>query len=665
MATESAGYLLPRNSLLLLLLAQAMVILPLFGDISWWILPAGMLCGGWRWLQFRGLVGYPRRWLKMLLIVAAALGVGLTSSGAFNLETATGLLVVAFLLKLLEMRSRRDAMVVIYLCYFVLGTRFLFDQTLFPSLYQLLAFVVVTGALVGLHQRQDQPWAALATAGKLVVQALPLALVLFLMFPRLAPLWSVPMPGASATGISDEIRPGDIAQLSRSDAIAFRVDFTGEIPPSSERYWRGLVYSQYEAGTWRQLPMPPISQADVRSFYRPAEATTELLRYQVLLEPSQRKWLFALEMPLPLSGNLVLTRDYRVEATEPVQSLRRYELAQLQPTQLDGYLPDWLRERETRLPTGSNPRSRAFALALRAQVASDAEMVEALLQHIRSEPYFYTLSPPRLGADDIDAFWFDTRTGFCAHYAGALVYILRAANIPARMVGGYQGGEVNPRTGHLVVRQYDAHAWVEAWLPDLGWQRIDPTAAIAPSRIEHGLNAVLTAQERADLPMLYSLRMGNTGVLISVLSWFESIEHRWNLLVVGYDARTQARYLQRLLGEVNSWRMTLAFLLGAGGSLLLALVSLRLLRSAVVSDPLQARLQRTSRRLTRAGLQRQPGEPPAAYLARLAQAADRPYAEEIATVQTALYDPATTAPNLRQIKRWLRRLELRLILQIR
>jgi protein-glutamine gamma-glutamyltransferase len=661
-----AGYLIPRNALLLLMAAQVASVLPHVPHQQVWLWAVVALCLGWRWMMFRGAWPAPGAWVKGALVVGASVAVALGSHPVFSVETATALLIVAFALKLLEMRSRRDAYLVIFLCYFAIATAFLFQQTIALAVFQLVAILIVTGAMIGLNQHDRQPDVAraLRLAAGLLLQAIPLMLVTFLFFPRLAPLWSMPVPGGSQTGMADELRPGDVAQLARSDQIAFRVVFEGQAPPATEMYWRGLVFSHYAEGTWRQERTP-----ETRAAGQGAQAAervgTRAVRYQVLLEPTQAKWVFALDVAQPLSSGISAARDFRLVADEPVTRLFRYQVQSTSGTRLDLELPEWVRRRDTRLPPGANPRARAFAEALLARASSPPAYAAAVLEHITQVPFHYTLEPPRLPArDDIDAFWFDSRQGFCAHYAGAFVFLMRAAGIPARMVAGYQGGEFNPRTGHLVVRQYDAHAWAEAWFEGQGWVRMDPTASVAPERIARGLEAALSEQDRAGLPLLAHARLGRHPLIAGMRNWFEALDHRWNLWVLGYDPQLQAR----LLADWSPLRIALALLAGAAASAALVGVAL-LLRRPAPGHPLVAALRRFSLRLRRDGLERRPEETVSAYFARLQATASlhRDAAGLLADIEAALYNPdfAAAASSNRSMRRALWRLQLRLKLMSR
>jgi len=672
------GYQIPRNSLGLLMVAQAFVVLPHAAHITPWIIAVGLFCGCWRWMVFQGRWDYPQRWIKVLLVVASAIGVGVSGQNVFSLETATGLLIVAFALKLVEMKSRRDAYLVIHLCYFIIAAEFLFDQSIGVALYGAAAMVFVTAAFVGLHQLHTRVRAStsLRTAAVLVMQAVPLMLVLFLFFPRIAPLWSVPLPGGTRTGISDHIAPGDIAALTRSDEIAFRAVFDGPVPVPRDRYWRGLVYSKFMRGTWsvgdvpsapENQPAPPKSQSE----FLPARSGISPVTYQVLLEPTQSTWLFALDVAMPVTYGTALTRDFRLVSNDPVHTLIRYRAEAYAGAVTDIELPGWLRARETQLPENDNSQTVAFAKELASRSKTPEDFLAGVLQYIRTEPFFYTLNPPLLGdANSIDTFWFDSRRGFCSHYAGAFVYLARAVGIPARMIGGYQGGEINPVTGHLVVRQFDAHAWAEVWLDGRGWVRMDPTAAVAPARIESGLDAALSETDRAVLSAITGRRFEGVPGLKDVLYLFESMQHRWSMWVVGYDSDMQARYLADLLGEVTPARVGLVMLLGGGISLGLVALSLFWGRRAVPDHPAQRAFRRFAHRLGRIGLTRLPDETPGRFLARVNSVRKREpaaIAPLIDHLDSLLYNPdvACTKEALRRLRGGLRRLQVDVTLRAR
>ncbi len=648
---------IPRNALALLMVGQLVVIIPLIPYISIWIVAVCLFCGLWRSQVHIGRWSYPPPWVKMLLVVASFASIALIGGRTFNLEVATSLLVLAFALKLLEMRTRRDAYLVIYLCYFLIANGFLFNQSVAMTSYEVLAMIVVTAALVGLNQLQTRvrPMAGLWTAGGLVLQALPLTLVLFLLFPRVGPLWSVPLPNTGLTGLAEKITPGDVAALAQSDELSFRAVFEGDIPGFRDLYWRGLVYSEFESGTWSVGPqMGAMSEAD---------SGNADYAYQIFLQPTQTRWLYALDTPTRYGSKIELLRDYRLQSHDPVLSVLRYRVESDKDLVRDVELPGWIRQRETALPENDNPRIRAYAQALLKEHGEARLMVQAMMLALE-QGFTYTLKPPQLPRQNsIDALWFDTRAGFCSHFAGAVVFALRAAGIPARMVGGYQGGEINPVTGHMVVRQYLAHAWVEYWVSGRGWVRIDPTSAVAPERVESGLSAALSSTDLATLSLLTSARMGQGELLSDVLAWMDLLEHQWNLWVVGYDASTQKSVLEDLLGEVTPAKIGIAIAIGGGVSLLLVAIALFWRRWPQPRHPAEKAFTAFCSTMERHGLGRMPGETPASYLHRLGDLAYLDGAHVARLAQSALYDPESKSSMLatKSLRQWLHRLHLNLI----
>ncbi|MEM7079838.1 MAG: DUF3488 and transglutaminase-like domain-containing protein [Pseudomonadota bacterium] len=649
---------IPRNSLALLMIAQVAVILPLSPHISLWVVGVCLVCGYWRTQVYRGRWGYPSGVFKGFLVVAASLGIALSGYTTFSLEAAASLLVVAFALKLIEMKSRRDAYLIIFLSYFLVAIAFLFSQTMTATTYAVLAMVVVTAAMVGMNQMQTRirPIASIRLAAGLVGQAIPLMLVMFLLFPRVGPMWSIPMPSSASTGLSDKLTPGDVASLSQSDELAFRAEFDGAVPLQRELYWRGLVYSNFREGTWsvgRDL------EEETLTF--PGTAN---LSYEVFMEPTQTKWVYALDTPVTFSPKLSVLADYRLVSEEPILSVFRYRVTSNPLMIMDAVLPEHIRARETHYPTVDSPRMQAYARELYRSARGDAETVITLmLEQIRNEEYAYTLNPPTLGSvNSVDSFWFDSRRGFCTHYAGAMVFALRSLDIPARLVGGYQGGEVNPVTGHVVVRQYQAHAWVEAWIEGKGWVRYDPTAAVAPERVEQGLNAALSSADRATLSFFANARLSSGDLLNNFLQFVDSLEHRWNVWVVGYDAATQTDILRSLLGEVTPARVGMALLVGGVVSVALAALVLFWRRRPGPKNPTARALGGFYGAMSRRGLPREEGETPAAYLTRLGLLAQTDVEGLVALTQRQLYDPhhVNSREQLRTLRRELRKLKFRL-----
>jgi transglutaminase-like putative cysteine protease len=602
-----------RRDNLVLLAAVAVVAAPHFEHLPWWAASLVLLLWVWRlWLTLsRGSL--PGRFAMLPLLAGAAGAVWLQHGTLLGRDAGVTFLLLLMGLKLLEMRARRDVFVVIFLCFFVLLTQFLFSQSLPIAALTVVAalllfFVLVSVNLVDADQSAGRK---ARLVGAVFVKSLPLAAAMFVLFPRVsAPLWGLPGDAHSRTGLSDSMSPGSINRLLQSSEIAFRVQFDGTPPPNERLYWRGPVLGHYGGRTWtalrsRSAPPPPLAlTADAAS----------AVDYTVTLEPHLRDWLFALEMPaLPAGAPLAprLTDDAQLVASQLITDRIRYRVRSytrfaMGLNETPASLADWLQ-----LPPGYNPRTLQLAARLRAAAADPTARVDAVLDHFRSGGYRYTLAPPLLGRDAIDEFLFDTRLGFCEHYAAAFVVLMRAMDVPARVVTGYQGGEINPIDGFLTVRQSDAHAWAEVWLAGRGWVRVDPTAVVAPVRLLAG--AAEAAREQRVAPLV--LDVGRIDWLRRLRFNWEALENAWNQWVLSYSAERQRELLQRL-GLDPDWR-TLGWLFAAALLALLAVLAAFSLRHRVERDPLAELFDRFRARLAAAGVNVQPSEGPRALAQRL------------------------------------------------
>ena len=599
---------LTRTQELWLLACAVLTLVPAIQPAPPWLAAALILALTWRaWLWWRRAT-LPPRWLLNLLVVAGSVGVFLTYRHLFGKDPGIALLILFLALKLLEMRRPRDGLAVIFLCYFLLLTHFLNAQGMEVAGLALAALVVITAALASLAHAGGGVLAQLRLAVLMLAQALPFMLVLFLLFPRVqGPLWGMPVDAYSGmTGLSDSMSPGDISRLIQSGEIAFRVRFEGQIPPQPSLYWRGPVLGNFDGRSWRaSLAREKVGLPDT--------ATSQPVGYEITLEPHNKTWLFALEMPASLPAGASLSREYLIQARAPVRSRMRYAMQSSPGAGHDPGESAVSLRRYLSLPS-NNPRTQALAQQWRREAADPEAVIRRMLEHFRQESFFYTLTPPLLGENSIDEFLFGTRRGFCEHYASAFTFAMRAAGIPARVVTGYQGGQRNPVDGYLIVRQSDAHAWAEAWLEGRGWVRVDPTAAIAPSRIEAGLASAVSASEalpfmvRADFSWLRQLRF----------RW-EAIGNAWNQWVLGYDPQRQREVLSRLGMREPDWQAMTAAMATLCGLLLLALTAWTL-HKRIRLDPTQRAWNRLSRKLGRIGLARHPWEGPADYAQRVAQA---------------------------------------------
>jgi transglutaminase-like putative cysteine protease len=647
---------IPRISLTWLLVAQVLVMLPHLSHLPLWVIGLWLGSAAWRIQIFRMRARYPNAWVKGGLMLAAAVGVFVSRGSLVGLDAGVVLLIAAFVLKLLEMRTRRDALLLIFLGFFVVVTAYLFDDSMLMAFYSLLPVTALLAALIGLQQSNlaSQPWPTARLAGSLLLQALPVMVLLFVFFPRLGPLWSLPVVNDKAiTGLSDSMAPADIADLSRSAALAFRASFDGATPPRSELYWRALTLDRFDGRRW--------SQSDYAEFASAAQwqKRGEALSYSIVMQPSAQRWLFALDVAETTLEQTRLMSDFRLQRRQPVERSLIYQVSSWPQALREPQLAQQTLRRSLQLPAQGEPRSRAWAEQLKRDYPQPAQLVQALLSHFNREPYAYTLRPPALGVNNIDDFLFETRSGFCAHYAGAMTYVLRAAGIPARVVAGYQGGEFNPAGNYVQVRQFDAHAWVEYWQAGQGWVSVDPTFQVAPERIDMGLEEALAGEQSflEDSPFS-PLRYRNLSWLNEVRLAWDNANYGWQRWVLGYQSQQQLEFLTRWLGRVDAQALLIGLV--GGGGLLLGLLALWLFKPWQRERDVQQRLfRRFEALLARHGVPRQPGEGPRDYAVRAAlQLPDQ--AEAIANFAAAFEaqryaGQALSAAQLRQRLMALRR----------
>ena len=609
-----------KSDTLLLLLSCALVLAPHALRLPVW---SSLFCLSlllWRgWIAWRGN-RMPPLWLLLPVVAAAMAGSYLTHKTFIGRDAGVTLLALLLTLKLLEMHARRDLFIVIFLSYFLVLANFFYTQTIATALLTgvtVLALLATqlsfqyTGRVPPLKQRFRFGMLILALAT-------PLMLVLFVLFPRIqGPLWNLPNDASLArTGLSEEMSPGNISQLANSDELAFRVAFTDPVPPRDKLYWRGPVLGTFDGRTWRRITH---GHKDRASRSIAVRWQGEPIRYVVTLEAHGLRSLFALDLaqapPELAAQGSGFSAELELLTARPVEERLRYAVTsnvafELQAELSDAALSPWLT-----LPPGFNPATLAYAKQLRQSELDDGRLIAKALQNFRQAPFRYTLSPPLLGRDSIDDFLFTTRAGFCEHYASAFVVLMRAAGIPARVVTGYQGGEINPIDGYLSVRQSDAHAWAEVWLTGKGWTRIDPTAAVAPVRVEKNLASALPQRL---LGGLLQLDLGRNSLLGTLRFNWDAVTNQWNQWVLNYSTDKQQDLL-RALGFVQpDWRTLVGVLCIAGG-IAMALSMAPLLWRRKKTDPAKVLYEALCRDLARRGLPRASHEGPRAYAQRLTQ----------------------------------------------
>lgn len=654
-------YQVPRHAFPWLISGVLLASLPHMIRAELWLSVAVPLLLLWRIMIQRGRVAMPGKLLRGMLLLGLV-GATLYSHGTLlGPDAGVTLLVAAFALKMLEMFRLRDAYVVIILACFVLATAFLFSTGPLVTVYIGVVLVLVVAALIGINHPESgvSPWRHLRLSAKMVAQAVPLMLVFFVLVPRLPPLWNLKVEQHQGkTGMSDSMAPGEISRLSRQNDLAFRVEFDGEVPPPSLRYWRGLTYGWFDGRRWSQAVPPALDRQEYIRFpsgVSPqwylqllADRGDVAWKYRVVMERTGRQWLYAMSVPFSDKTDVGLARDLRLVRRTDIETTYDYRVASyLIPVAVEG-LKEWERKFYVALPSGSNPRASAMAQQWRDESATDADYANRLLRWLNEEEFYYTLEPPLLGQHTVDDFLFRTRRGFCEHYASSFAFLLRAAGIPARIVAGYQGGQLNPLGNHLQVRQYDAHVWVEAWLPEQGWIEFDPTAAVAPARIELGLEQALAGlDEQTETGLAAALR---SNPLLTRLSYLmDYIEFGWAKWVLGYNQQGQLEFLSRWLGRVTPERMVMA-LAAVGGSVMAVMLVWMLWRARRPGLTWWQREYRAMLRLMhKRGLNPPAHLPPSQVIAAAAQRYPRAamaLQDWHSCFETAVYKPLATEPGL-------------------
>lgn len=629
-----AGFGRDGQQLLLLLIAVACIALPLFTHLPAWAAAVAATAFAAKVWLVRARRAVPGRWLLTMITAALTAATLLQFGTLLGRDAGVTLLVVLLCVKLLELRARRDTFVVICLGFFVALCQFLYSQSIPTAGLVALGVVALLTAQVAQNLDGDPACdapptmrVALGIALRILVFALPLMLALFVLFPRATgPLWGRPDAGFAGTGMSDTMAPGSITSLAQSDEIAFRVHFDGAAPPPAARYFRALVLGSFDGRTWRVLGRRAAPAAPEPK----VEARGATLTYTITQEPQDQPWLYLLDAPVRAprvagtrTGETVRATPestYMTPLRQQQRILVRAESAtayRLAPAETTATLDTWIE-----LPPSFNPRTLELAAALRRETDDPQALLRRVLAMFREQAYRYTLQPPPLGRNSVDEFLFDTRAGFCEHYASAFVVLMRALDIPARVVAGYQGGEINSADGALELRQRDAHAWAEVWLgADAGWVRVDPTAAVAPERVEAGIGRALP---RAAFAGVFTLAPDNTlmSAMRSLRDRWNAIEGAWNQWVLQYNATAQRSLFQRLGFKEPNWRNLMLAALIAFAAISAALAA-RILWRSPRHDPLLRSFARFEARLARAGIVREPHETPLAFGARLQRDLDK------------------------------------------
>lgn len=596
-----------------LLISLAVVLATHIPNLPIWVIIASIGFGAWRFLLDKQQWPMPKIWVLLPITLCICIGIVFTYKGFFGRDASLSLLVVMCALKLLETKNLRDYMLVIMLAFFLVGNLFLFNQTIATFGLSILPLIMLTATLINISlkdtvQSKDIKFTA-KLAGQLLLQAVPVMLILFVLFPRIpGPLWGLPQDANSGmSGLGDSLDFGKISNLTKNSAIAFRVQFKGTAPEQSQLYWRGPVLWHQEDRSWTMSSNKIGLQAES------LEVSGEPIQYTMTLEPHNRLWMLMLDMPTLIPNGTKRTHDYSVVAEKPVRSRIRYDGASYSRYQLGVNLGERERLLSLQINEGENPKTVQLAKSWQGLSAEDK--INSALQRYRQQPFVYTLRPPILGENPVDDFLFNTKRGFCEHYATSFVYLMRASGVPARIVTGYQGGEYNPNGDYYIVRQSDAHAWAEVWLAEKGWVRIDPTAAVSPERIESGISDAL--DETDELPLM--ARADYPWLKKAYLNW-DSVNNGWNQWVLGYDDKKQLDFLKKLSGKNLNLQQMVIWMVGII-TLIMSITTYFLIRQQKTKlNPTQHLYARYLKQLKRAGLAPNNGETAWDFATRAAKA---------------------------------------------
>ncbi|HET7873337.1 MAG TPA: DUF3488 and transglutaminase-like domain-containing protein [Terriglobales bacterium] len=643
---------IPRRPLLWLAAALLFTLPPMFGNLVSWVPVFFLFALVLKfWMEPRGY--RLRSFVLKVILTAVTVGAIFVSYGTLKgVEPAVSLLAVLVSLKILEAHTAREFQVVVLMAWVLCLCGFLLSQDFAIAFCLFVAFGLLIAALIQFH-RGAAPgafWLPLATTAKLLAQAAPLIVLLFLLFPRINSgfrLW-IADPHLATAGLSDRLSPGGIAGLANSTNVAFRAEFPDLRAPPGPMYWRGLVMWHCDGMEWRAPNLP----ASISNLSRGYPASDKTIRQRITIAPHGTRWMFALDRPIESPSQAVLARGNYLYSFQPIRKTRRYEVvSSAEP--LEQALDDYEGRHALQLPASISPRVRELAASFAAPGSEPRAVVTRALQFFRTQGFRYSLSPGEYDNNDMEEFLFHRRTGFCGHYAASFALLMRLAGVPARVVVGYLGGEYNDLGGFFLVRQADAHAWCEVWLPASGWTRIDPTAVVAPGRVSEDLTSFLASRvasgEMATNRSAFVTRLARLALVNQIRSAWQALNYQWDTHVMGFDADVQDVFLTSL-GLANRGFLPLVIqMLIVIAAVLTIYAGWMQLRTRPRVDRIQALYDRFCQKLARIGIQRVPWEGPSDFAARAAQSLpnESERVRQITKTYIALrYAPEPGAANL-------------------
>jgi protein-glutamine gamma-glutamyltransferase len=592
-----------KEILIFLLSSLGLIVLPHVTHLHWAVFGFFCLLLVWRFVGIwkpERLPPFP--WIVFLIVCGMAI-IYSQHRGFLGRDGGTSLFVIALGLKLMEIKTERDLYLINYLAFIVAASQFLYEQSILMAAYILFVTCVLLATLVYINSYVAQTGAALKKAAVIVAQAIPMTIVVFILFPRVeAPRWLLFNDDHQAKmGLSDSMEPGSITDLGMSDELVFRVKFSGAIPPPKDRYWRGPVLSHTDGKKWTQ-----VRDLSYQKYLDKLTYAGTPYQYTLLIEPQEKNWVFALDMPADYPKPLERNANYQLVTSDNLDKRNEFKLVSY-PAYNTGYLTKTEYKDARQLPDAASDNIKHLVAQLHGFDSPPNVFINQLLNHFRQEDFHYTLTPPLMEDNPIETFLFETRYGFCSHYASAFVYLMRVANIPARVVTGYQGGEWNAVGNFLEIKQADAHAWAEVWLENKGWVRVDPTAAIAPERIEKNIDIARLVPGGL---ISYAAPSENAKAAFNLLKQarqlWSNVDYNWQRWVINYNNTNQASFLSTF--GITDFKKMVYWMMGFVGVITSILSLFLLYRRPKPIDPVLVVYSRFLKKLAKAGLTKNPGE---------------------------------------------------------
>ncbi|WP_018691678.1 transglutaminase family protein [Algicola sagamiensis] len=541
------------------IICQWMVIYFYMEPVSYATIGLTILLQGWAVAATLNKCPKPgKNFLTVLTIVCALIVIA--SNISKPIDSFFNLLIIGAVLKLLTPLDETDLKSIFLIHLFLVSGGYVFHQSIGMALLILLAFILTVYLHLSLYTIKSSAKPRMKIAFRVIFYSMPATMLLFVMMPRLPPLWSMFNPGVAKVGVSDNMSPGDISNIVKDDKRVFRVEFNGAVPDQSQLYWRTLILEDFDGRRWSMIPRGSVGKG-VEHF---SEAPKDGLSYRVIAEPTQQSWAYALDAPLLQKGEgLFVTRHRTLMYKKTLAERKSYEVISYQdPNVRNKFIQDEFYERNLKLPKDYSD-VKQFTLDIIGQEKDEKEIINKVLSYITKEGYVYTIQPP-LMQDSVRGVLFTYKKGFCAHYASAIAVMMRSIGIPARIVTGYQGGKWNPTGKYLDVSQTQAHAWVEIWSEKYGWLHIDPTGAIAPSRVESSLETALEASGELNEYLGYSpeiYKFTQNKFFTTVSNWMSSVDFYWTAWVLTYDDKKRDSFLDAL-SDLKNWLSFIKYFIG-------------------------------------------------------------------------------------------------------